>query len=36
MKVRIVADGAGWTAVPNPGWRARSGEEIAAIRATAA
>jgi glucose-6-phosphate isomerase len=36
MKVRIVADGAGWKAVPNPGWRPRSGEEIAAIRATAA
>jgi glucose-6-phosphate isomerase len=36
MKVRIVADGAGWTTVPNPAWRARSADEIAAIRATAA
>jgi glucose-6-phosphate isomerase len=36
MKVRIVADGAGWTAVPNPAWRARTAEEIAAIRATEA
>ena len=36
MKVRILADGAGWKAVPNPGWRPRSGDEIAAIHATAA
>jgi glucose-6-phosphate isomerase len=36
MKVRIVADGAGWKAVPNPGWRPRSVDEIAAIHATAA
>lgn len=36
MKMRIMADGAGWTAVPNPAWRARTADEIAAIHATAA
>lgn len=36
MKVRIVAEGAGWKAVPNPEWRARTPSEIAAIQATAA
>lgn len=36
MRVRIVADGGGWTSVPNPDWRARTADEIAAIRATAA
>ena len=35
MKMRIVADGAGWKAVPNPDWRARTADEIAAIDATA-
>ena len=35
MKVRIVADGAGWKAVPNPVWRPRTADEIAAIDATA-
>jgi glucose-6-phosphate isomerase, archaeal len=36
MKMRIVAEGQGWRAVPNPGWRARTADEIAAIRATEA
>jgi glucose-6-phosphate isomerase, archaeal len=36
MRVRIVADGEGWQAVPNPGWRARTPEDIAAIHATEA
>jgi len=36
MKVRIMADGSGWTAVPNPDWRPLSAEEIAAIYATEA
>jgi glucose-6-phosphate isomerase len=36
MKVRIVADGAGWKALPNPAWRARTADEIAAIHATEA
>ena len=36
MRMRIVADGAGWRAVPNPAWRARTPAEIAAIHATAA
>lgn len=36
MKVRIVADGAGWQAVPNPDWRPRSADDIAAIYATEA
>ncbi len=34
MKVRIIVDGSSWTAVPNPDWRPRSAEEIAAIYAT--
>ncbi|KPP86319.1 MAG: glucose-6-phosphate isomerase Pgi1 [Rhodobacteraceae bacterium HLUCCA08] len=36
MKVRIVADGAGWRTVPNPAWRPRTAEDIAAIHATVA
>jgi glucose-6-phosphate isomerase len=36
MRVRVVADGTGWTTVPNPAWRPRSDAEIAAIHATAA
>lgn len=36
MKVRIMADGSNWTAVPNPDWRPRSAAEIAAIYATEA
>jgi len=34
MAVRILADGAGWRAVPNPAYRRRSRDEIAAIHAT--
>lgn len=36
MRVRIIAEGSSWTAVPNPDWRSRSAEEIAAIYATEA
>lgn len=35
MKSRIVADGNGWRAVPNSGYRPRGGDEVAAILATA-
>lgn len=34
MRVRIVAEGSGWAAAPNPLWRPRSAAEIAAIFAT--
>lgn len=34
MRVRIMADGAGWRAVDNPAWRPRSAAQIAAIHAT--
>ena len=34
MAVRVVAEGAGWRAVPNADYRARTAEEIAAIHAT--
>ena len=34
MAVRIMADGDGWRAVPNPAYRPRSPAEIAAIHAT--
>ena len=34
MAVRVVADGAGWKSVPNPTYRPRSPDEIAAIYAT--
>jgi glucose-6-phosphate isomerase len=36
MKVRVMVDGSSWTPVPNPDWRRRSAEEIAAIYATEA
>ena len=36
MKVRILAEGPGWTAVPNPQWKPRSAAEIGAIYATEA
>jgi glucose-6-phosphate isomerase len=36
MAVRIVAEGSGWRAVPNPDYRPRSAAEIAAIDATRA
>lgn len=31
MAVRVIADGAGWKAVPNPGYRPRSAQQIAAV-----
>jgi glucose-6-phosphate isomerase, archaeal len=34
MATRIVADGAGWKAVPNPDYRPRTKDEIAALLAT--
>lgn len=34
MPVRIIADGAGWTSVPNPSYRPRTQAEIDAILAT--
>jgi glucose-6-phosphate isomerase len=34
MRVRIMADGAGWRAVDNPAWRPRDAAQIAAIHAT--
>ena len=34
MAVRIVADGSGWKAVPNPSYRARTADEIAQVHAT--
>jgi len=34
MAMRIIADGDGWKAVPNPAYRARTSEEIARIHAT--
>ena len=34
MASRIVADGTGWKAVPNAGYRPRSPEDIAAVLAT--
>lgn len=36
MAVRILADGTGWRAVPNPAYRPRSAADIAAIHATVA
>jgi glucose-6-phosphate isomerase len=36
MAVRIMADGAGWRSVPNPGYRPRTAADIAAIHATEA
>jgi glucose-6-phosphate isomerase len=36
MKVRIMADGSGWAAVPNSDWRPRTAKEIGAIYATEA
>jgi glucose-6-phosphate isomerase len=36
MAVRILADGAGWRAVPNPAYRPRTAADIAAIHATEA
>jgi glucose-6-phosphate isomerase len=36
MAVRVVAEGAGWAARPNPAYRPRTPAEIAALRATAA
>ena len=36
MKVRILAEGPGWTAVPKPQWKPRSAAEIGAIYATEA
>jgi len=34
MATRIIADGAGWKAVPNPTYRPRTAEEIAQVHAT--
>ncbi len=34
MATRIVADGAGWKAVPNPNYRPRSAEEVAQVLET--
>jgi glucose-6-phosphate isomerase len=34
MAVRILAEGGGWRAVPNPGYRPRDAAEIAALHAT--
>jgi glucose-6-phosphate isomerase len=36
MAVRILADGAGWRAVPNPAYRPRTAADIAGIHATEA
>jgi glucose-6-phosphate isomerase, archaeal len=36
MAVRILAEGAGWRAVPNPNYRPRTAADIAAIHATEA